>query len=105
MKQVNGGTMIDTDNNNISDSHMIFGQNKFDFKHSEIQPTGRASKRVKYNALAYFEAYDILISGGSDRFINIYQNCYQSSSNGDTKQSSRDTSGANKSEALARYES
>lgn len=79
---------------------MIFGQNKFDHKYAEIQPTGRASKRVKYNALAYFEAYDILISGGSDRFINIYQNCYKTASD---KQSSRDVS--NKSDAMARYES
>lgn len=52
--------------------------NKLSYQYSEIQPTGRAQKRVKFSALAYFEPHDILVSGGSDRFINIYENCYLS---------------------------
>jgi hypothetical protein len=32
-------------------------------------------KRVKINSLAYFGNFDLLVSGGSDRFINIYDHC------------------------------
>ena len=48
---------------------------KYDYKFNEIQQNGRASKRIKVNSLVYFQNHDLLVSGGSDRFINIYENC------------------------------
>ena len=30
---------------------------------------------MKVNSLVYFANYDLLVSGGTDRFINIYNNC------------------------------
>ena len=48
---------------------------KYRYEFNEIQQNGRASKRVKINSLVYFEDFDMLVSGGTDRFINIYENC------------------------------
>ena len=42
---------------------------KYSYNFNEIS-TGR--KRVKINSLAYFNQFDLLVSGGTDRFINIY---------------------------------
>jgi len=47
----------------------------YTYKFNEIQQNGRASKRVKNNSLVYYPHFDILVSGGTDRFINVYENC------------------------------
>ena len=60
-------------------------QQKFDYKFNEIQQNGRASKRVKVNSLVYYQNYDLLISGGTDRFINIYENASSNASSYDQK--------------------
>jgi WD40 repeat protein len=49
-------------------------QQKLVAEFSEIQQNGRASKRVKVNAMAYMPYSDLLVTGGTDRFINLYSN-------------------------------
>jgi len=48
---------------------------KLDFKFNEIQQNGRAARRIKTNSIVYYSNFDLLVTGGTDRFINIYENC------------------------------
>ena len=62
------------DSNGYGSNQSAFNSKYYTYQFNEIQQNGRASKRVKNNSLVYYPNFDILVSGGTDRFINVYEN-------------------------------